>query len=107
MLPKKRMEEDAERGLDTLQDGERAFRTFQQTLVLHLGKHIDRMVAAGIYNDESQDAEEPAADHLSVSYNQSPQKRSRAASAITGGKSVSEVDREMTANFAQDSGEHL
>mmetsp|Transcript_23883 Transcript_23883/g.29711 ORF Transcript_23883/g.29711 Transcript_23883/m.29711 type:complete len:130 (+) Transcript_23883:249-638(+) len=58
MLPKKRMEEDAERGLDTLADGEKAFRTFKQSLNLHLAKHIDKLLAAENYNDESLRADE-------------------------------------------------
>ena len=31
-------------------------------MVLHLGKHIERMVAAGVLNDGSLDAVDPVAD---------------------------------------------
>ena len=45
MLPKKRMEQDMEDGLDTLVEGKQAIQTFKETLNLHLAKHIQREVA--------------------------------------------------------------
>lgn len=62
------------------------------------------MVAAGILNDGSLDAVDPIADET-ISQSQSPQKRPRLASAVAGGAKVGgELDREMTGDFAQDSG---
>lgn len=41
MLPKKRMEQDAENGAaDTLVEGKQAIQSFKETLNLHLAKHI-------------------------------------------------------------------
>lgn len=45
MLPKKRLEKDAEEGLDTLVEGKAALHSFKQTVTVHLRKHIDRELA--------------------------------------------------------------
>ena len=42
MLPKKRMEQDMEDGIETLVEGKAALQTFKQTLNLHLAKHIEK-----------------------------------------------------------------
>ena len=45
MLPKKRMEQDAENGTDTVVEGKQAIQSFKETLNLHLAKHIQKELA--------------------------------------------------------------
>lgn len=46
MLPKKRLEKDAEEGnFDTLIEGKPALQSFKQTISVHLGKHVERELA--------------------------------------------------------------
>jgi len=57
MLPKKRLEQDREEGIDTLVEGKPALTLFKQSLSLHLNRYIQRELARQNRDDAFSDSD--------------------------------------------------